>query len=105
MWYALDGTNLYNISGGENSGRLELTEQNGELQVTGFEQIRGGDAYVKDWKRLCKDDQKLYESLFAREKIQEQRENLRREMILLYALDNRLDIESYQHCYDNSQQL
>lgn len=31
MWYALDGTNLYNISGGENSGRLELTEQNGEL--------------------------------------------------------------------------
>lgn len=96
MWYALDGTNLYNISGGENSGRLELTEQNGELHVTGFEQIRDGDAYVKDWKRLCKDDQKLYESLFAREKIQEQRENLRREMILLYALDNRLDIESYQ---------
>lgn len=96
MWYALDGTNLYNISGGENSGRLELIEQNGELRVTGFEQIGDGSAYVKDWKRLCRDDQKLYESLFAREKMQEKREELRGEMILRYALDNRLDIESYQ---------
>lgn len=96
MWYALDGTNLYNISGGENSGRLELTEQNGELQVTGFEQIGDGSAYVEDWTRLCKGDQELYESLFAWEKMQERREKLRGEMLLRYALDNRLEIKSYQ---------
>lgn len=96
MWYALDGTNLYSLSGGENTGRLELTQENGEFRVTGFEKIRDGGDYAEDWKRLCEEDQTLYHRLFTKEEREDRRDLIRGEMILQYARDNGLDIRSYQ---------
>lgn len=96
MWYALDGTNLFCISGGENAGRLEMTGEKGVFQVTGFEKLRDGSYYGEDWKRLCGDDRELYERFFTKEEREDRREVIRREMILQYAQDHGLDIETYQ---------
>lgn len=96
MWYALDEKNLYCLGGGENAGRLEMTKQDGIFKVTGFEKVRDGSYYPEDWKRLCGEDRDLYERFFTKEEREDRREMVRGELILQYAQNNGLDIESYQ---------
>ena len=95
-WYELDGKNLFCVNYGENTGLLYMEKIDGFYKVTRFEKVRDGGDYPEDWKRLCKGDEELYESLFQREEYENKREAVRREIIARYVEDNGLDIETYQ---------
>lgn len=97
MWYVLEGKNLYCLSGGENTGRLTLKETDAGFSVVEFEPVGDGGDYGEDWRRLCGDDDVLYERLFTKEEREDRRDSIRREMMLWYARDNGLAIESYQN--------
>lgn len=96
MWYTLEEHNLYCQSGGENTGRLKLVKQDETFVVTEFEKIRNGGDYPEDWKKLCGEDQELYERLFTKEEREDRREQIRGEQIRQYAIENELSIETYQ---------
>ena len=96
MWYALDGTSLYCVSGGENAGRITMEQNEDGYRVTGFEKIGDGRAYQEDWKRLCGNDQELYDKFFTEEEQIDHREEVRKDLILQYVEDTGLNIESYQ---------
>lgn len=97
FWYELRGTTLLCVSGGENTGRLHLTEQDGSVKVTTFEQVRDGGDYIVDLKRICGDDMELYENFMEPQGFTEPKwEPIRRELIIRYAKDHHLDIEFCQ---------
>lgn len=96
FWYTQEESILFCDSSSENTGRLSIELIDGMYQVTQFEEVGDGGDYVEDWKRLCGDDQELYESLFDRKPYEKKREEIRKELIAQYVEKNNLEIIGYQ---------
>ena len=92
--YDLDGDTLSCVSGGNYPGLIHVAmDDEGDYEVTGFDVVLDGDQFDASAKEIFGDK---YDAFIKMNSDQDDRENVRAQIISNYVFANNLDIKYYQ---------
>ena len=92
--YNLDGDTLSCVSGGNYPGLIHVAmDDEGDYEVTGFDVVLDGDQFDASAKEIFGDK---YDAFIKMNSDQDDRENVRAQIISNYVFANNLDIKYYQ---------
>lgn len=92
-WYNVAGDTLKTVSGGNHSGLMTLSKENGNYKVTSFEQTEDGAGNEASAKRIFGEYFDIYQNMHSNEQV---REAVRREQLAEYVKQNGLPYRYYQ---------
>lgn len=93
FWYTKSCDTLKTVSGGNHSGCMSLTRQEGKLSVTSFEQTVDGSGNVASAKRIFGPHYDVFQKMHSNSDV---REAVRKEQLQDYIRLNGLNIKYYQ---------
>ena len=93
LWYTPSGDTLKCVSGGNHSGCMTLSEENGKYTVTAFEQTVDGAGNEASAKRIFGSYFDIYQNIHSNERV---REAVRQEQLREYQKRNNLNYRYYQ---------
>ena len=92
-WYEAAGDTLKTVSGGNHSGCMTLTQENGAIKVTDFEQTEDGAGFEPSAKRIFGDRFDVYQNMHSNQDV---REAVRKEQLKEYVQSHNLEFRYYQ---------
>ena len=93
FWYDLSGDTLKTVSGGNHSGCMTVSQQNGTYNVTAFEQTEDGSGNEASAKRIFGQHYDVFHNIHSHQEVQEA---VRKEQLKEYAQRHNLDVHYYQ---------
>lgn len=93
FWYAIEGDTLKTVSGGDHAGKMTLVYENGQPQITRFEQVADGAQFLPTAKNIFGDRFDIFINMHANEHV---REAVRREQLEEYIRAQNLPFRYYQ---------
>ena len=92
-WYNSCGDTLLTVSGGNHAGMMTMTEENGQLRVTGFEQVEDGARFLTSAKRLFGEYYDIFQNINSNHEVCEA---VRREQLGEYIRQHNLPFRYYK---------
>ena len=92
-WYNVAGDTLKTVSGGNHSGLMSLSKENGNYKVKSFEQTEDGAGNEASAKRIFGEYFDIYQNMHSNQNV---REAVRKEQLQEYVMSLDIDIHYYQ---------
>ena len=92
-WYSVSGDTLKCVSGGNHSGLMTLSKDDGSYKVTAFEQTEDGAGNQASAQRIFGEHYDIYDNMHSNEAV---REAVRNEQLGEYLRNHSLPIRYYQ---------
>jgi hypothetical protein len=93
FWYTQSGDTLKTVSGGNHSGCMTVRNEQGNLQITAFEQTTDGAGFEASARRIFGSHYDVYQNMHSNEDV---REAVRKEQLYDYVRLRHLNISYYQ---------
>ena len=93
FWYNVSGDTLKCVSGGNHSGLMTISKEDGTHKVTDFEQTEDGAAYQASAQRIFGEYYDVYQNMHSNQDV---REAVRKEQLQEYVKRNNLTVRFYQ---------
>jgi len=93
FWYNVAGDTLKTVSGGNHSGLMTLSKEDGSYKVTSFEQTEDGAGNEASAKRIFGEYFDIYQNMHSNQDV---REAVRKEQLQEYVKSLDIDIHYYQ---------
>lgn len=92
-WYQVSGDTLKTVSGGNHSGCMTLSQQDGKMSVAAFEQTADGARFEESARRIFGNHYDVFQNMHSNQDV---REAVRQEQMMEYIRQNGLGIHHYQ---------
>ena len=92
-WYNQEGDTLMTVSGGNHSGLMTVTQQNGAFTITSFDQTVDGAGNDASARRIFRSHYDIYQNMHSNQDV---REAVRREQLGEYVKSHNLKVNYYK---------